>query len=179
MKTVIIYKSKYGSTERYAKRLAEILNCQAINLTARKQPDLSGYDTVISGGGLYAGGIGGAACLKKQLAALKDKKIVVFTVGLADPAITDYKKIIDMGFSREQQSKIKFFHLRGSIDYQKLGFADKTAMGVLNFILKRKKESELSDEDKMFVATHGKGIDFIDKDTLKPIAEYVNGLAAK
>lgn len=175
MKTIVIYESKYGSTERYARWLAEMLNCSAVRAADVKKVNLSSCETIILGGRLDAGGIGGAAVLKKQWDAIKQKKIVVFTVGLANPANTDYKQIIEKNFSDEQQKAISFFHLRGGIDYQRLGPVHKVMMSMMNTLIKRKQESEISDEDRQFQAAYGACIDFVSKDTLQPIVAVVTG----
>lgn len=177
MKTIIIYKSQYGSTEQYAKWLAEMLNCEAVNASQAKNFNLGDYDVVILGGGLYAGGIGGAPILKKQFDKLKNKKVVVFTVGLADPAATDYTKIINMGFTSEQQKNIRFFHLRGKIDYSKLNAIHKVAMAALKFMVSHQKESKRIEEDEQFLETYGKTADFMNRDTLLSIVDYVNACA--
>jgi hypothetical protein len=51
---------------------------------------LQDFDVVIYGGGLYAGGIIGSKLVTKNPC----KSLVLFTVGLADPLITDYSEII-------------------------------------------------------------------------------------
>lgn len=175
MKNIVIYKSNYGTTKHYAAWLADMLGCRAVSADGIKNVNLDEYDTIILGGGLYAGGIGGAAVLKKQWDAVKRKKVVVFTVGLADPADTDYKQIIDKNFSSEQQKTIRFFHLRGGISYKRLGSVHKVMMAVMKTLIKRKKESEISDEDRQFLVTYGKHLDFVSKDTLRPIVKYVTG----
>ncbi|MCL2065260.1 MAG: flavodoxin domain-containing protein [Candidatus Cloacimonetes bacterium] len=171
--TIVIYKSIYGSTKRYAHWLAKELNCRAVNLKENKQINLEEFDTIILGGGLYAGGILGSSSLKKQWDSLKDKKIVVFTVGLADPKTTNYQKIKDMCFNSEQQKNISFFHLRGSCNYSKLTLIHRLMMAMLKWITKRKKETEMTEEDKHFLATYGKKVSFEDRKTLQPIVEYV------
>ena len=80
MKKVIIYGSHYGTTRRYAKKLSELTGIVAINYSDVK--DLSGYETVIHMGGLYAGGVKG---LKNTVKFLADStRLIVVTVGLAD-----------------------------------------------------------------------------------------------
>lgn len=56
MKTVVIYKSRYGHTEKYAKWLSEKLNADLLFEASQiKGLDFSRYDNIIYGGGLYAG----------------------------------------------------------------------------------------------------------------------------
>jgi len=116
-KIAVIYKSKYGATKQYAEWIAQALDAALLEAGAVKPPQLASFDVVIYGGGLYAGGIDGVKLVAKNPC----KSLVVFTVGLANPKITDYAAILSKNFTGEALSKIKVFHLRGGIDYNKLG----------------------------------------------------------
>ena len=54
MKAIILYGSRYGSTRRYAKELSGQTGSPAVSY--QQAPELSGMDTIIYLGGLYAGG---------------------------------------------------------------------------------------------------------------------------
>ena len=60
-RTIVLYTSKYGAAETYAQWIAEALGCQAVSLDKFSKKELQGYDTVIYGGGVQAGGESGAA----------------------------------------------------------------------------------------------------------------------
>ena len=64
------------------------------------------YDTIIYGGGIYAGVIIGASlCISRNLKKLQDKKIVIFTVGIGDTKDTSlYEKIKNQNFSAIMQA---------------------------------------------------------------------------
>ena len=55
-RTIVLYTSKYGAAETYAQWIAEALGCQAVSLDKFSKKELQGYDTVIYGGGVQAGG---------------------------------------------------------------------------------------------------------------------------
>ncbi|MFW6362352.1 MAG: flavodoxin domain-containing protein [Spirochaeta sp.] len=59
MKTLIAYATKYGATEKAARKLAEQLSgeVELINLVQKRTPDISGCDRVIIGGSIYCGNI--------------------------------------------------------------------------------------------------------------------------
>lgn len=134
------------------------------------------YDVIVYGGGLYASGILGIELITKNFDKLKNKNLIIFTVGLADPNIkSQFIPIINKNFTDEMQKYIHIFHLRGSIDYKKLGFIHKTMMAALISMVKNKKE-ELTDEEKMMLDTYGDVVDFKDKATIKNIVEYVKSL---
>lgn len=128
------------------------------------------YDTIIYGGGLYASGIGGISIITKNYESLKNKKIIVFTVGLAS---TDRKEvfvpIIEKNFSREIRDHISFYHLRGGMDYKKLGIIDRSMMAMLKIVISKKSPDELSEDDRELLATYGGKVDFTDKNTIAPL----------
>jgi len=173
-KIVVMYKSKYGSTKKYAQWIAEEAKADCFECSEVDVKKLAEYDTIIYGGGLYAGGIAGISTITKNFEILKDKKIVVFTVGLAS---TDKKEvflpIIEKNFINEMRDSIKFFHLRGGIDYKKLSIIHRTMMALLKFVVSRKSPDELTDEDKEVLATYGGKVDFTDKDTIKPLLLFI------
>ncbi len=129
MSTVVIYKSKYGSTKQYAGWIAEELGADLKNADDVKLQDLLPYDTIIYGAGVYIGCIAGIALISDNYEQLKDKKIIVFTVGLTDPA--DKKKCEDLctkNYSWKMMDTIQPFHLRGALDYKKIGIGNKLMM---------------------------------------------------
>lgn len=171
----IVYESKYGSTKRYARWIAEETKGDLYKSSDIDSKKLMEYDTIVYGGGLYASGIAGISIITKNYEDLKNKKIVVFTVGAASTnRDTVFLPIIGKNFSKEMSENIKFFHLRGGIDYENLGIIHRLMMGMLKRATSRKDEKELSDDDINFLATYGKKVDFVDKNTLVPLLTYLN-----
>ena len=82
MKAIVIYKTKYGSTKTYAGWIAEELSCEAVDVSKVKTDDLTLYDTIVYGGGLYAEVINGVSLITKNIESIKDKKIAVFSTGI-------------------------------------------------------------------------------------------------
>ena len=165
----VIYKSKYGSTELYARWIAEELGAPLFEASQVKPALLASWDVVVCGGGLYAGGINGVALVTKNLC----KSLVVFTVGLADPAITDYNEVLKRNFPGEVPANVKVFHLRGGIDYQKLSLAHKGMMAIFRKVTAKKDPAQLSGEEKAVMETGGESADFTDRDTIAPIVAFV------
>ena len=78
---MVVYKSKYGSTEKYAHWIAEDVKADIFKADNVKLDILLDYDTIVYCGGLYAGGILGFSLIKKNYAQLKNKKIIIVAVG--------------------------------------------------------------------------------------------------
>ena len=131
-KIAVVYKSKYGSTKKYAQWIAEECQADLFDVSEAGAEKLKGNDTIVYGGAIYASGISGVSVITKNYERLKDKKIIVFTVGIA--AVNDeesFLSIIEKSFSKEMINGIKFFHFRGGIDYKNLGMLHKSMLTVL------------------------------------------------
>jgi menaquinone-dependent protoporphyrinogen IX oxidase len=170
-KILVTYTSKYGSTRKYAEWIAAALDADLLTAQDVNSTIIDQYHIVIYGGGLYAGGIAGVKLVTQNPC----NHLIVFTVGLADPAETDYSEIINKNFSPELYQKTKFFHLRGGIDYKKLGPVHKVMMAMMKGMIKRMPESE-QPAHKEFLDTYNKKVYFEDKNTIDSIITYVNGI---
>ena len=82
MKTLIVYTSKYGCTEKAAELLKARMSgeVEVINLSYAKEPSLESYDTVILGGSIYYGKIQKemTAFVNKAKPKLTHKKVGLF-----------------------------------------------------------------------------------------------------
>ena len=169
-KTVVVYKSMYGSSEKYALEFARRLHFEVADASSIP----SDADIVVFFGGLYAGVVNGLAGCVKHLP--HSAELVLVTVGLADPAVAEnhdeIRKMTDKVITGELKNRTKVFHLRGGMDYSALSAKHKAMMWMLvKVLLKTKKER--SEEDQSLIDTYGSCIDFVDFSTLTPVEEFV------
>lgn len=172
-KKVVVYASHYGYTQRYAEWIAQALQCEAVNISDLVEKKLAQCDVIIWGGGLYASGINGIKQFKKLFPLLRQKKLIVFTVGLAsvdDPE--PFKQLVQQNFDQEQIDRIQFYHFRGGMDYKRLSFAHRSMMAALRRVILMKKEQ--SEDAKGILETYGKTIDMSNRDAIQPLLDYVN-----
>ena len=66
-KILVLDKSKTGFSERYARWIAEDLQCDLANLAEFKKDSLLQYGLIIYGAGVYAGQINGIGKIKRDL----------------------------------------------------------------------------------------------------------------
>ncbi len=179
-KTAVVFQSKYGATRQYAQWIAQALSCNIFDRKNITAADLESYHTIVYGGGLYAGGLLGVDLITKNFDRFCNKNLILFTCGLADPADTgntdSIRESLNKVLTAQMQQKIKLFHLRGAIDYQKLGLTHKAMMAMLRKMVMNKDYASLRNEDKEMLATYGRTVDFTDKSTILPIVNYVRGL---
>ena len=88
MKTLIIYGSKHGCSEKCAIKLSEKLNFKTdvFNVKHKKNIDFKNYDKVIIGGSIYIGNIQKEVkkiCLD-NIEILKEKKIGLYICSMSD-----------------------------------------------------------------------------------------------
>ena len=169
--SIIIYGSRYGSTKRYAERLAEITGLKAVFFKDVKS--VAGYDRIVYLGALCAGGVMG---LKKTICCLSaSQELFVATVGLADPSDIGNINHIRGGLKKQvpasHYDESKIFHLRGAIDYSKLSLKHRIMMRLLYSKVVKIPEAERDAEVRALIATYGKQVDFVNFDTLKPIVK--------
>jgi menaquinone-dependent protoporphyrinogen IX oxidase len=172
MKTAVIYASKYGTTRQYATWIAEELRAELLEAGLISPSKLREFDCVVYGGGLYAGGILGV----NRVAKNPRKNLVVFTVGLADPQNTDYNHILKKSFPQNVVQPLKVFHLRGGIDYKKLGIIHRGMMAMMKKTVSKKSDTDRTSEDEIFLETYGGKVDFTDRSTITPLVEYVSSI---
>ena len=114
----------------------------------------------------------------KSLTDLSDKRIIIVTVGLADP--TDAKNIetirekMKSQLSSELLGKAKIFHLRGGIDYSRLSFMHKKMMSMVYKKALSVPEEEKTAEIRAMIETYNKKADFVDFNTLEQITDVIN-----
>ena len=176
MNKIIIYGSCYGTTKQYAEELSKRTNIKAVSFK-EVTSQINEYDNIIYLGGLYAGGVLGLLKTLKKIKNISDKKIILVTVGLADPTIeenkTNIRKQLKSQISKEIFENITIFHLRGGIDYSKLNFAHKTMLKLLYNSVKRLPEDAQTPEDKAMIETYNKKVNFVDFSSLDKIINKI------
>lgn len=167
----VVYRSKSGFTEKYANWINETIGGDLLRGKETKIEDLLGYDVIIYGGGMYAGGINGLKLITGNFEKLKEKKLIVFTLGATPVRPEIYEEVKNSNLTKEQQERIAFFLLRGGFDYNKLTFIDKILMQGMKIYLKRKKEPTADERGMLNAYTHS--VDFTDKKYIEPIIDEV------
>ena len=172
---IILFGTTYGSSKLYAEELSK-----RTGIEARSYDEVSSiddYDTVVYIGSLYAGGVQGMKKTFSKLTDVGEKKIIIATVGLADPTDLENTKSIKNSIKNQLSNEVydhaTIFHLRGAIDYAKLGFKHKTMMSLLYKKAKNLPEEKKTAEVRAMIDTYNKQVSFIDYESLTPIVEII------
>ncbi|MBE7039662.1 MAG: flavodoxin [Ruminococcaceae bacterium] len=173
MKTLVIYKSKYGSTKQYATWIGEELGCEVKDAKKVKIEDLEGYETIIYGGGLYAEVISGVNFITKNFDRLCTKKIVVFSTGITPIEYRDYydKLVIEKNFKPYMLEKIKVYNFLGKMILDELSLPHKTAIKALKKLMSSK--GNPTEMEKLLIDLCDANGDFTDKKSITNLINYV------
>ena len=172
MSTIVVYKSKYGSTKQYAEWISEELGCNFIDAKNVKIDDLMKYDTIIYGGGLYAEIINGVILLTKNMDRLEDKKLIVYSTGITPLKYREYydKLVIDKNFKPEIREKIRVYNFLGKMILDELTIVHRTAIKTLKKIMQGKENP--TEMEKLLVELCDANGDFSDREAIKDLVEY-------
>lgn len=174
MKTVVVYKSKSGYTRTYAEWIAKELGADLKENNKLRIEEVSSYDTIIYGGGMYAGGINGLKFVKYNYEQLKDKNIAVWATGANPGRPEEMQAVWEKHFSPEQLAHIKTFYLRGGFDISLCSKGDKLLMNLLKSHLKKKENS--TEDAKGIISMCETPVDFRDKKNIEELCNWVRSL---
>lgn len=169
---LILYGSKYGTAKRYAEEFAKLSGCEAAESRGRREA--AAGDTVVLFGAVYAGAVQGlkaaARCAERCGGTL-----AVVTVGLTDPQDAENNRATEKGVRASLPARlrggVRFFHLRGGIDYGRLSFGHRLLMKLMYSAEKRIPEEKRSAQGRAIIQTYGSKADFTDLSALQGIAE--------
>lgn len=175
MNTIVIYKSKYGSTKGYAEWIAEELGCKAVDAADFKPTNFDGYDTIVYGGGLYAEMIAGISLITKNFDKLTEKKIAVFSTGLTPLDCREYydKMVIEKNFRQGVPVNVKIFNFMGKMIIDELSLPHKAAIKMLKKVMSGKKNP--TDMEKLLIDLCDTDGDFTDRNEIAELVEYIKG----
>lgn len=144
MKTLIIYNSKTGFTQRYAEWIAR--NTQGDLLPAReaKKKDsrfFQNYDAIIYGSWVMAESVVGIDRFLKMASEWKDKRLAVFCVGASPNENPDIEQNLHKLLTDEQRTYIQAFYCQGGLNYDRMNAPSRLAMKALCAVLKKKKDA--------------------------------------
>lgn len=172
-KTAVVYQSKYGTTETYAKWIAEDTGADLMKARQTRISALLGYDTIIYCGGLYAGGMLGFSRIKKNYRRLKDKRLIAVAVGATLNRESALGEVTERNLSPQMRGRVRLFLLRGGLDYKRMGLLDRTLMALLVRSIRKKDPSTLDADSKGLLGTYGKTVSFVDRRLIAPVVQAV------
>jgi menaquinone-dependent protoporphyrinogen IX oxidase len=121
---LILYRTKYGSTEKYAKWISEDVRADLFKIENFDTTQFEQYNRIIIGSPTYMGKIQTQDFLEKYWDILKTKQVFLFNTGLFPEESPESKKSFEM-IPAHIRGHIEYIKLPGKIDVKKLKFTEK------------------------------------------------------
>ena len=176
---LVLYRSKHGSTKRYAEWIADALDadiCSAENRTYKDWSSrLKTYDMLIYGGNINGQGING---LENFRAAMRkehvNRPVTYFCVGSYPAYESTVQTHLEMNFVGEDDlSKINLFYFRGRLDYLGLNFLEKRLMGGLFKAIEKKYPEDRTEVENELLEAYYDDVDWSKKEYIDPLVNHV------
>lgn len=168
-RTIIIYKSKYGSTQKYAQWIGEELDCPVVSASDFPRKDFEKYTNIIFGGCVHAGGIMGLDLIKKNFRHLDGKKIVIFAVGLNVMEQENRMQLREINFDKKRLNGLTCYYCPGAYDPSKIKGIDGAVIKMMKRMLENKKPEETTEADEKLLSGVTNGTDMTDRKYIEPI----------
>ena len=126
MRTLIVYYSKTGSTQKYAEAIAASVKCEAIPFKKFKKQMIDEYDTIVFGSRVVGNRIQKVDDFLAMYDLMKEKNVILFAVGMS--LVTKETRLNLISGNLLDLYHIRFYQLRGSFDYSKLSFFERMLM---------------------------------------------------
>ena len=161
MNGAIFFSGKYGSTYQYAKWISEATGLPVHDINDANA-DPSKYDFLILGSSVIIYKLTIRKWVKRNLASIKNKPVILFTVSGAPPGAKLSSWIAD-SLPEILTSQMEHFALRGRMDPRKVGWW-------VRMILKI---GAWKNDDPEAKTQELKGFDFMDKSGIEPIKKLI------
>lgn len=162
MKIAVLYKTKYNTTKLYSGWIALKLGADLYEINDFDTRDFKNYDVIMFGLPVYMDKIKEIDFLINNYPKMKDKRVILFTVGgKKDKYICDDSII-----------HIEKHHFRGRLNFEEISLKDK----VLIISLKQRMADKkiLLDEERDFYDFIRKEKDLVDKKNVDKFLEKFN-----
>lgn len=169
-KTLVIYNSKTGFTQRYAQWLSEALDCECVKLSAAKNCDFSRYETIIFGGWVCAGSVSKLKWFRSRLPEWAGKKLAVFCVGGVPNDQPEAAENLDKMLTAEEKKSVALFYCQGGMNYEKMSAPAKLMMKMFAAAVNAK--ADKSEADAGMAKMISTSYDISDRKFIEPIVAW-------
>lgn len=173
-KIAVIYKTKYGSTKKYAGWLTLKLDADLYEITDIRPKHLLEYDTIVFGAGIYRGKINGISFIKENYDKVRDKELFIFTVGMENISESKKEDIIKNNLDDFKDKDFKLYNFKGAFEYKSLNILDKIMMKTLKKLIENKNKVDLTEDDLNILKGFKEKVDLTDKKFINDLIENIN-----
>lgn len=171
MKDLVLYRSKYGASANYARMLAGLLGCEAMEL-GKRLPDPAPYDRLVFVGGIYAGGVSGLNVLRRGRAAWQGKELALLAVG-ASPYSEEGLAQLKARHCTGELAGVPLFYARGAWDEGKMDRRDRFLCSLLQKAVAKRPPEECEEWMTALLQARGQVCDWTNRAYLEPLLAHL------
>lgn len=168
---IVVYRTKSGFTEKYAKWIAEELECECLPFESVTKNQLMQYRRVVIGGYVRYEALDNATAIAQLVNGLPD--VTIFIVGatpMTDRIATGY--MLRRTYKRSKAFRyIPHFYLQGGMDPEKLGRFERFLIKVMIFAISH--TSKATPQMKAAAERMRSKADFSNRNNICALVEYV------
>ena len=140
-----------------------------------KGKDLTEYDYIVYGGGLYAEIINGVSLITKKSDLLINKKIAIFTTGITPVDKREYydNEVIEKNLKNGVPKNIKIFNYPGKMKTEELSAVHRGALAALKKVMLAKKNP--TELEKLLIELCDFDGDLTDTEAVYQLIDYIKG----
>lgn len=178
MERLVVYESSFGSTQAYAEMIGKRLDAPIKKMSQTDTADIDAVQLIIIGTCLLGGELLDYEKIRQFFTTYPNKQWILFTVGLSNPAFTNFEQLFKNLFEESLPEKLTVFHFRGQIRYKRL-----------SFMYQRTHKAEtmrtsvdtlpLDEHEKELIEREGTTVDTADFEDIQPLITFVHNLGAK
>lgn len=175
MKSIVIYNSKRGSTEQYARWIAQDVQAeQCVSLDQADLHSLDQFDVVVYGGWIRGSGIVGLDKLKKTDPDVAGH-LVVFGVGIAPASPENYMQVLEINLDDDSGhwKDVPMHILPGRYDPEKVQGLDHFLMAVAKRVMISGRVSKSDRGAAAMKAALENGMDRMSRSAVEPVVRTV------
>lgn len=136
MKTLILYRTNQGNTERYARDIAAAVGADVLKMNRWNLRKAKDYDCLVFGGWVRGGIIQGLDDFLASYDSFEGKEVLIYSVGISVPTKQGRADMISRNLL--DMYHVRYYQFRGSFDFKKLRFPQ-------NILMKRSVEMSIND----------------------------------
>ncbi len=175
-KTLVLYTSGCGSTQKYATDIAHAVDGDVFPLKKFKWKNIDDYQIVVYGGWVKNGLIQGIDdFLYDYDSRLKDKDVLVFSCGMSVPTDEGRKELIDRNYLSPYH--IRYYQVRGDFDFKKLKWAQKLTLKASIKILMNNPDA--TPEQKMVGNVLDTPIEYYDREKIERMITVIRKIESE
>lgn len=164
---LILYSSRGGTAKEYARRLADLRDCDLMESKDAKLTQLRAYSVIIWMGGVYANHVDGLETLLRCHKKLTDQRLAILAIGAAPDERASQIELPG------ELSEIPLFYARGRWNPDALGWKDQMMIKMLTAALARKQDAV--PEWMRTLLTEKEPQDFMEDSYLEPLLDWISG----